>query len=103
MNMDKIKFKLYLQNSDSISSKSRSVTSRISKAKKAEELLNIDLDDIVSDKQLIQATLHKLKKICDQNDISRAMLYAMSNAIRQYYTFRTGYRLPKHFTNQLSS
>lgn len=101
--MDKIGFKKYLQNSDSIKSKSRSVTSRLSKAKKAEELLSIDLDNEVVNQKTIQNVLKNLKLKYEHNEISRAMLYAMSNAIRQYYTYKTGDKLPKHLTNQSSS
>lgn len=97
--MDKHGFKKYLQDSVTIMSKSRSVNSRISKAKKVEILLNINLDDVITERDSMKQILIQLKKSCEQNNISRSMLYTMSNAIRQYYTFKTGEKLPKHFIN----
>lgn len=62
---------------------------RISKGKKAEEILGMDLDDVVSsDKTMLSA----LERLQDYEDPTHN---PMQNAVRKYYIFRNGKEFPR--------
>ncbi len=98
--MDVEGFRNYLENV--IKSESRSVSSRLSKAKKIENLLNINLDDIITDKKKLRKILLQLQTKHKESLISRPVLYSMNNALRTYYTFKTNETLPKYFSTHSS-
>lgn len=90
-------FQIFLNNETSITSK-KAVASRMVKAKKAEELLGKNLDDVVSDDDTMYESLQKLRPL--ENPAHTPM----QNAVRKYYKFThekefprmKDYHSPKH-------
>ena len=90
-------FQIFLNNETSITSK-KAVASRMVKAKKAEELLGKNLDDVVSDDDTMYESLQKLQPL--ENPAHTPM----KNAVRKYYKFThekefprmKDYHSPKH-------
>ena len=90
-------FATFLNGEPSISS-DKAVTTRIRHARKAERIIGIDLDMVVSSDDATFEALEKLK-----STDSRAHA-PMQNAVRKYYKFRNGrgfprmkdYHSPKH-------
>lgn len=62
---------------------------RISKGRKAEEILGMDLDDVVSSDAAMFSTLKKLQ------DYENPAHNPMQNAVRKYYIFRNGKEFPR--------
>lgn len=62
---------------------------RISKGRKAEEILGIDLDDVVSSDSAMLSALEKLQIHEDPTH------NPMQNAVRKYYIFRNGKEFPR--------
>ena len=82
-------FRRFLEDAESIKSKNKAVSSRISKAAAAESILGHDLDTIVvSDQKMYEALL----KI--QSD-PREKSGNIQNALRWYYRFATGKEFPR--------
>ena len=62
---------------------------RLKWAKKAEELLGMSLDTVVSDDDTMFEALHKLRENEDPKH------NRIQNAVRKYYQFRNGKEFPK--------
>ena len=67
----------------------KAVQSRISKARRAMKILNIDLDTIVANDDLMYDSLIILSQ---NEDPARS---PMQNAVRKYYKFRKGAEFPR--------
>lgn len=67
----------------------KAVSTRISKAKKAEDILGQELDDIVADDDLMYGSLIALKPHEDPAHTP------MQNAVRKYYKFQNGKEFPQ--------
>ena len=81
-------FEEYLRSDESIKSKKKAVVSRISKARLIERVLGVDLDEVVSDDDVMYDTLIRVKlETKDQNGNN-------SNALRKYYEFFNGNKFP---------
>ena len=65
------------------------INSRISKGKRAEEILGLDLDEVVSSDIVMHAALEKLQ--AHENPSHNPM----QNAVRKYYIFRNGKEFPR--------
>ena len=86
--MDEIGFRKFLED-DKHGLTSGGIFSRISKAKRAEEILEMDLDNVVSsDSTMLEA----LKKLQNYEDPAHN---PMQNAVRKYYIFRNGKEFPR--------
>ena len=83
------KFMDYLINDENITSKNKAVSSRLSKARAVEKALNISLDTIVEDEIKMY---HALVRI---NEVMKNANGSYSNALRKYYTFKTGEVFPR--------
>lgn len=81
-------FEDYLLADEAIKSKTKAVSSRLSKARLIERELGVSLDEIVSDDKVMYETLVKVKQ--DTNDHNGNN----SNALRKYYEFYNGRRFP---------
>lgn len=62
---------------------------RISKGRRAEEILGMDLDDAVSSDSTMFSALKKLQ------DYENPAHNPMQNALRKYYIFRNGKEFPR--------
>ncbi len=67
----------------------KAVTSRLGKARKAEEILGNELDDIVNDNDF---TFDALKKLKEHENSAHSPL---SNALRKYYKFINEKEFPR--------
>lgn len=81
-------FEKFLLQEKTINSK-KAVLSRMSKARKAEDILGHTLDTIVSDDDLMYDSLVALKPHEDPAHTP------MQNAVRKYYKFRNGKEFPQ--------
>ena len=81
-------FECFLQNDPNIKS-SKAVTSRMSKARRAEEILIESLDDVVSSDDKMYDSLIKLQ--AHENPKHNPM----QNSVRKYYTFKNGWEFPQ--------
>lgn len=81
-------FKLFMETSDSINSKSKSVKSRISRANVAEDILGVSLDYIVTDDDRMFEALNRI------NTDSREKNGNIQNAVRWYYKYVNGKAFP---------
>ena len=89
--MDEKNFRKFLENSTYKGKKytEKAIVSRIAKAKKAQELLNNTLDNIVSNDSKMFDALNILQK--NENPAHNPM----QNALRKYYEFKNGKEFPK--------
>ena len=78
----------FLLSEKTISSK-KAIASRIAKAKAAETILNMELDQVVSDDDLMYDSLVKLSYNEDPAHTP------MQNAVRKYYKFINGKEFPR--------
>ena len=86
--MDEEGFRKSLEDDEGISSK-KAISSRLSKARKAEDILDMDLDSVVSSDFAMLEALEMLQA-------SEAPAHnQMQNAVRKYYIFRNGKEFPK--------
>lgn len=67
----------------------KAVATRMSKARKVEELLGISLDKVVASDNLTYDSLVKLKTLENPKNAP------FSNALRKYYIFRNGKEFPR--------
>ena len=86
--MDENGFRISLE-ADTNNLTEKGIKSRISKGKKAEEILSMDLDDVVSSDDSMLSALEKLQEHEDPTHNS------MQNAVRKYYIFRNGKEFPR--------
>ncbi len=86
--MDEEGFRKSLEDDEGISSK-KAITSRLSRARKAENILDMDLDTVVSSDF---AMLEAMEMLQDYED---PFHNPMQNAVRKYYKFRNGKEFPK--------
>lgn len=82
------KFKEFLTSEKTITS-SKAVASRMVKARKAEETLDLELDVIVADDDLMYDSLIALQPYEDPAHTP------MQNAVRKYYKFINGKEFPR--------
>ena len=79
--MKEEQFAAYLESLDSITSKDKAVSSRMSKARKIERDLKVNIDSIVNDDLTTYQTLLRIKnEFRDANG-------AIQNVLRKYYAF----------------
>ncbi|MBQ6566409.1 MAG: hypothetical protein IJL80_05085 [Treponema sp.] len=81
--MDTAGFRSFLEEDPSITSE-KAIASRILKLADAEKILGRDVDEIVESDDLMYASLTELR---NHEDIAHS---PRQNALRKYYTFRTG-------------
>ena len=81
-------FLLFLNNEPTVSS-TKAVATRLRHAKRAQTLLGRDLDDVVSDDDVMYQSLKDLRKSDSQAHAP------MQNAVRKYYKFRNGKEFPR--------
>lgn len=86
--MDEIGFRQSLE-ADENALSDGGINTRISKAKKAEEILSNDLDRVVKSDEVMLAALETLQK--HENPTHNPM----QNAVRKYYKFRNGKDFPR--------
>ncbi|MDD3305831.1 MAG: hypothetical protein PHO29_01875 [Acetobacterium sp.] len=87
--MQESKFMDYLINDSNITSKNKAVSSRMSRARAVEKTLNLSLDEIVDDdKKMYQSLIRINEEMKNANG-------NYSNALRKYYTFKTGKKFPR--------
>lgn len=86
--MEEVGFRKYLE-SDKNNLTNGGINTRIEKAKKAEEILGKNLDEIVSSDSVMIEALNTLQK--NENPAHNPM----QNALRKYYIFRNGKEFPK--------
>lgn len=81
-------FEKFLLSQESISSKDKAVNSRMSKGRKIERDLNVDLETVVQDDRATYLTLLRIQKeFGDKNG-------AIQNVLRKYYLFTHGKNFP---------
>ena len=85
--MKELGFENYLLADEKIISKSKTVRSRISKARMIERHFNEPLDSIVDDDKTYTALLRIKAEMKDTNG-------TISNALRKYYIFINGIKFP---------
>ncbi len=85
--MDTAGFRCFLEEDPEISSE-KAIASRILKLADAEKILGKDADEIVESDDLMYASLTELRNHEDTAHSPR------QNALRKYYTFRTGKKFP---------
>ena len=78
----------FLENDPSISSKEKAVRSRLSKARKVERELDINLDSVVIDDELTYRTLLRIQEVMGDRNGS------IQNSVRKYYLFINGEEFP---------
>lgn len=81
-------FEEYLQLDEAIRSRRKAVVSRISKARLIERELGVDLDDVVSDDDVMYEILIRVKQETNDKNGNN------SNALRKYYEFSNGKKFP---------
>lgn len=81
-------FEIFLTNDPAITSP-KAVKFRMSRARKAEEILKTSLDDVVSDDREMYEALEKLQQY--ENPKSNPM----QNAVRKYYRFKNEREFPR--------
>ena len=81
-------FRTYLEKSEQINSKNKAVSSRISRANIAEEIIGTSLDYIVIDDDRMYEALNRI------NTDSREYNGNIQNAVRWYYKFVNGKAFP---------
>ena len=86
--MDEVGFRISLE-ADENGLTDNGIAFRISKGKKAEEILGMDLDNVVSDDDTMFTALNKLQECEDPRH------NPMQNAVRKYYIFRNGKEFPR--------
>ena len=86
--MQESSFEIYLSNDPSISS-AKAVQSRIGKARLAETILGMGLDDVVSDDDTMFEALRKIQSCEDPKH------NPIQNAVRKYYKFVNGKEFPR--------
>jgi predicted DNA-binding ribbon-helix-helix protein len=80
-------FMKFLEQDTNITSKTKSVNSRMSRARKVEDTFNVNLDNIVNDDE---KTYQLLRKLYEMKDISGNL----QNAVRKYYIFVNNKEFP---------
>ncbi|WP_274362699.1 hypothetical protein [Paenibacillus thermotolerans] len=88
--MREVEFRLYLEQDNAITSKKKSVSSKVGKALIVERELSVDLDDIVKDDEKTYRLLLSVKE--KLNDELYHGVY--QNSVRRYYTFVNGKEFP---------
>ncbi len=86
--MDEYGFRCSLEEDENNLSE-KGINSRISKGKKAEEILGMDFDTVVSSDSTMLSALETLQKYEDPSH------NPMQNALRKYYIFRNGKEFPR--------
>jgi len=87
--MLEVEFEKYLVSDENIISKSKAVSTRLSKARAVENVLGVTLDTIVSSNlEMYNALIEINRKMKNQNG-------AYSNALRKYYTFKNSKIFPQ--------
>jgi hypothetical protein len=86
--MLEMEFKNFLQNDPELTGE-HGVPYRMSKARKAEEMLGANLDTVVADDDSMYDALMKLKPL--ENPAKNPM----QNALRKYYIFKNGREFPR--------
>jgi len=81
-------FESFLENDPNLTGKN-GIPFRLSKGRKAEEILGVNLDSIVVDDDLMYDALMKLKPL--ENPAHNPM----QNALRKYYIFKNKFEFPK--------
>ena len=81
-------FRTYLEEAEQINSKSKAVSSRISRANIAEEIIGRSLDYIVSDDDRMYESLNLINSDPRENNGN------IQNAVRWYYKFANGKAFP---------
>ena len=89
-------FRSFLESQESIQSKTKAVSSRVSKVKKAEEILGQSLDIVVADDDLMYESLLKLREYDREKYAPKIPL---QHSVRKYYQFKNGREFPRlqHF------
>lgn len=86
--MKEDQFEAYLESLESIISKNKAVSSRMSKGRKIERDLKVNLDTVIQDDYLTFQTLLRIQReFGDKNG-------AIQNVLRKYYTFSYGKEFP---------
>lgn len=88
--MDEINFRIFLENRSYKGKRytEKSIAHRMTKARKAEEILNCTLDSIVDDDEKMYHALVKLQE--NENPAHNPM----QNALRKYYIFKNSKEFP---------
>lgn len=81
-------FLKFLEQDTNITSKTKAVNSRMSKARKVEDAFGIDLDNIVVDDERMYLLLIKIQKELNETNGT------IQNAVRKYYLFVNGRVFP---------
>lgn len=79
--MKEEQFLNFLEQDANITSKTKAVNSRMSKARKVEDAFGIDLDNIVADDERMYLLLIKIQKEINETNGT------IQNAVRKYYLF----------------
>lgn len=87
--MREAEFRTYLEEAEDISSKSKAVNSRVSRANIAETILGISLDSVVVDDDEMYEALIRI------HGDSREKNGNIQNAVRWYYQFVNGKAFPR--------
>lgn len=82
-------FRRFLIKCDSIESKTKAVSTRVSKASAVERKLGVNLDVIVRNDELVFYLLIRIQQ--EMNDRNGGY----QNAVRKYYSFLTGRDFPR--------
>lgn len=82
-------FRRFLIKCDSIESKSKAVSTRVSKASAVERKIGVNLDVIVKDDELVFTLLVRIQQ--EMRDLNGGY----QNAVRKYYTFVNGKEFPR--------
>ena len=86
--MKEKEFEAFLRSDDSIISKTKAISSRVSKVRRIERELGVSLDSIIEDSSATYELLLRIKhEMKDTNG-------NVSNALRKYYEFSNGRRFP---------
>ncbi|MDQ1912510.1 hypothetical protein RAC89_19130 [Paenibacillus sp. GD4] len=88
--MREVEFRRYLEQDNAITSKKKSVSSKVGKALIVERELRVDLDDIVKDDEKTYRLLLAVKE--KLNDELYHGVY--QNSVRRYYAFVNGKEFP---------
>jgi hypothetical protein len=82
-------FRRFLVRSDSIESKSKAVSTRVSKASAVEKKLGVNLDKIVREDELVFTLLVRIQQ--EMKDLNGGY----QNAVRKYYAYVNGKEFPR--------
>ena len=78
----------FLRADDAIKSKTKTIASRVSKARQIERELSVSLDEVIENDCATYELLLRIK--CEMKDTNGNV----SNALRKYYEFSNGRRFP---------